>query len=51
MQEGVDKLRGWFNDWATTFRQVIGNTNHLILLGLAVPSRPGFVDDELEGRG
>jgi hypothetical protein len=28
---------------------VIGNTNHLILLGLAVPSRSGFVDDELEG--
>lgn len=48
-QDGAEKLRGWFNDWGTTLRQVIGNNNHLLLLGLVVPSRGGVVAEELEG--
>lgn len=49
MQDGADKLRGWFNDWGTTFRQVLGNANHLVLLGLSSSSRSSVTDDEIDG--
>jgi hypothetical protein len=47
--EAYDDLRDWFNDWATTLRQVLP-TRDLIKLGLVTLNRAGkAVPDESEG--
>jgi hypothetical protein len=48
-QEAYDDLRDWFNDWATTMRQVLP-TRDLVRLGLVTINRAGkAVPDEGEG--
>jgi hypothetical protein len=46
-REGIEGLRDWFNDWATTLRQVF-NTRDQIKLGLTVVKRSAGRDDEDE---
>ncbi|MFO0551878.1 MAG: hypothetical protein U0271_26055 [Polyangiaceae bacterium] len=46
--DGVDKFRGWYNEWATAFRQVITNANHLVVLGLTTFTREVAEPEEPE---